>query len=328
VRSRLSTEIPKGFSFPLLVRLAPGFLGAFLILYELGLLGGLTLGDQITMIVTWGLLLGLFFLVIRYELWCLYEGRRFWLRWVKRCLTARLQERLNKDFQKSRELRRRIDELLSQTDLSPDRIAELDRILSEYNELWFRIRQYPEDRKQTWKVTNTRQVGMRKATAPTKFGNIVDEFETYPLVRYGIDPIFFWYRLRFLVPKDAYETVDAAAAVVDCLVSMSMTFLVFAPISFAIGVSSSVLWSVIVALASLLMSYAAYLVSLSRLRSYGEHFKAMFDMYRQDLLRQAKELIRAAKDPQESEFWQEVVNYLWYRRVLSDRDALADFPAS
>jgi hypothetical protein len=311
-----------------LLRLAPGFLGAFLILYELGLLVGLKLGDQITIIVTWGLLLGLFFLVIRYELWCLYEGRRFWPRWVKRRLTARLQEKLNKDFQKSRELRRRIDELSSQADLSSDKIAELDQVRSEYDELWFRIRQYPEDRKQTWKVTNTLQVGMRKATAPTRFGNIIDEFETYPLVRYGIDPIFFWYRLRLLIPKDAYETVDTAAAVVDCLVSMSVLFVAFAPVSLAIGVTSSVALSVVVALASLLMSYVAYLVSLSRLRSYGEHFKAMFEMYRGDLLRQAKELIQAAKDPQEFEFWQDMVRYLWYRIALSDHDILADFPAS
>ena len=219
-----------------------------------------------------------------------------------------------------------------QANQSSDKIAELDEIRSEYNEVWFRIRQYPEDPKRWWKVTDTFQVGMRKATAPTRFGNIVNEFETYPLVRYGIDPILFWYRLRLLIPKEAYETVDAAAAVVDCLVSMSMLFLVFAPISFVVLVASLPFLSMVSVVISVAMYYVTYRASLSRLRSYGEHFKAMFDVYRQDLFRQTKELLRAAREPKELKFWQDARQYFWYRRPPSpappDVDLLGDFPAS
>jgi len=312
----LSVQIPTGLSFSVFLRVAPGFLGAFLVLFALGRLENVPIGDAVTMVATWGLLLGLFFLMTRYGIWCFYEGRWFWPAGLARHLVARLQDKLDKDFEQSRKLKQRIDEFLRRGDLSAKELAELDETYSRYSELWFSIRQYPEDPKLIWKVTDKLEVGRRKVTCPTRFGNIVAEFESYPVIRYGIDPVFFWYRLRFLLPKEAYEAIDNSAAIVDSLVFTSVAFAMFTPLYMLVS-SFACTVSIAVALASLLLSYCAYRLSLLGLRSYGEHFKALFDVYRQELFSRMQNLMsRPSNVKEEFAFWERIQGYLMYSKPL------------
>src|ERR1039458_2961846 len=56
---------------------------------------------------------------------------------------------------------------------------------TRYNELWYRLRDYPINLK----------TGNPLATHPTMIGNILAGYEQYPDTRYGMDSVFFWSRI-------------------------------------------------------------------------------------------------------------------------------------
>lgn len=47
-------------------------------------------------------------------------------------------------------------------------------------------------------------------SAPTRLGNIIESFENYPDVKYGLDSVFYWYRLWVVLDKDLREEIDSA----------------------------------------------------------------------------------------------------------------------
>jgi hypothetical protein len=49
-------------------------------------------------------------------------------------------------------------------------------------------------------------------------GNIIDEYEAYPLSRYGMDSAFYWPRLWLIIDKDVRNEIDGEWAVVDAAV--------------------------------------------------------------------------------------------------------------
>lgn len=164
------------------------------------------------------------------------------------------------------------------------------------------------------------KVGMREARCPTRFGNIVAEYESYPNIRYGIEPTLFWYRLMFVIPKDVYSTLDDAGAAVECLVFTSAVLLAFAPFYLILSVitSTDLLTHVAGAMIALSLSYFVYRLSLFPLRIFGEYFKAVFDLYRKDLdasLSKLRPAPRSLED--EARFWKDIRNYLWYRQPLA-----------
>jgi hypothetical protein len=50
---------------------------------------------------------------------------------------------------------------------------------------------------------------------PTRLGNIIESFESYPKIKYGLDSVFYWYRLWVVLDKDLREEIDSSQAVVD-----------------------------------------------------------------------------------------------------------------
>src|SRR5262249_2356964 len=61
---------------------------------------------------------------------------------------------------------------------------------------------------------------------PTRLGNIIESFENYPNVKYGLDSVFYWYRLWVVLDKDLREEIDSAQAVVDSTVYISFVLYV------------------------------------------------------------------------------------------------------
>jgi hypothetical protein len=133
---------------------------------------------------------------------------------------------------------------------------------------------------------------------PTRFGNVVRGFETYPLKVYGVDSIRAWLRLAGVVPKGMQSLVDNARAEVDFFVNvwlLSILFAVAASGRFVLWLVTSwpvsgvgnVQWlypaSVVLAVGAAWWSYEG---AIARARPWGELIKSAFDLYLPALAKQ------------------------------------------
>ena len=209
------------------------------------------------------------------HIYMLFEGRRYWPPLLRQLL-IRNQER---------RLKRLSDIVLNRS--PPDRRRFLEAGV-EYG-------LYPID-----------EEGTAKVALPTRLGNIIEGYETYPKVKYGLDGIFYWYRLRVLLDKDLREELDSAQAVVDSTVYISFVFyisaavmLVYAGIEATAHLNLPYLHGLptielryvpaasvlcIIAAACVVIGFAVYRLSLPGHAHFGELFKAMFDQYQSKLV--------------------------------------------
>jgi hypothetical protein len=215
------------------------------------------------------LVCGWLVLMLDMPIYMLYEGRRFWPRWLRRVLVQQEQKYLDRRLE--------IDRRYQQKDA---------RILYEdYQEAWVDIRQFPID-----------ESGKPIACFPTRMGNLIAAYEDYPNSRYGLDAIFFWSRIWVKLDKDLREDIDSSQALADSTLYTSFAssllgviFLVYTLLKmFGItgirGVDQASFWSLIViTLAGFAAGYLLYRLGLHSQAAYGEWFKAMFDIYHSDL---------------------------------------------
>jgi hypothetical protein len=144
---------------------------------------------------------------------------------------------------------------------------------------------------------------------PTRLGNLIESYEVYPGVIYGLDSVFYWYRLWLVLDKDTREELDNAQSMVDCAVyvvfvlglsGLVLFIYVFidALADFAHLINQPCLqwlaavrlpylpsWPALIPLGLLcfLSGFALYRFSLPAHAQYGELFKAVFDQYRSKL---------------------------------------------
>ena len=133
---------------------------------------------------------------------------------------------------------------------------------------------------------------------PTRFGNVIRAFETYPLVNYGVDSIPGWVRLRGIMPKDFRAMVDDARTEVDFFVNVWFFAVLFGlvallrcierayfawpdPYRIFAGAAGFALAAAVGGLAC----WLAYEGAIDRARAWGETVKSAFDLYLPDLAR-------------------------------------------
>src|SRR5262249_16347622 len=63
---------------------------------------------------------------------------------------------------------------------------------------------------------------------PTRLGNLIEAYENYPLLKYGLDSVFYWYRLWVVLDKDLREEIDNQQSVVDSTVYITFVLYVSA----------------------------------------------------------------------------------------------------
>ena len=223
------------------------------------------------------------------QIYMIYEGRRFWPRWLR-------------DWGLRRE-RRRLRGLATRAERAR---ASGDR--GRYLESCSDIARFP-----------LAQDGERHAAMPTRLGNLMYEYELYPSWKYGLDSVFFFYRIWVSIDKALRDEIDRKQASVDGAVFLSFVLVLAAAwffawfcvllvagthpqavepllpwrlgfqerIEFAWGVPT---WTNLqLAGACLLLAYGVYRLSLYAHSQYGEFYKALFDQHRscleyQDLL--------------------------------------------
>jgi hypothetical protein len=201
-----------------------------------------------------GLVAGFALLLFDMPIYMILEGRRYW------------PERL-----RLRGVRReaaRLAKIRAVADSAQDSAVRV-----EYD---LRASEFPTDRVS----------GEPAARYPTRLGNLLASFETYPTVKYGIDGVFFWPRLWVSIDKDLREELDSAQAIVDGAVYSCAAFAVSAVLCAtyaAIGVGESrELW-LGAAVTSAIFSIICYRAALPRYAQYGELVAAVFDQHRKKL---------------------------------------------
>jgi hypothetical protein len=158
--------------------------------------------------------------------------------------------------------------------------------------------------------------GERYAAMPTRLGNLMYEYELYPSCKYGLDSVFFFYRIWVSIDKDLRDEIERKQASVDGAVYLSFVLALAALWFFAwfwillaadrygqsvhvvspwpLGLEESIelAWAlptwVNLQLSGicLVLAYAVYRLSLYAHAQYGEFFKALFDQHRSRLQHQ------------------------------------------
>jgi ribosomal protein S27E len=157
----------------------------------------------------------------------------------------------------------------------------------EYGELWYRLRVFPQDERSKY-----------IAKCPTRLGNIIQGYELYSQSRYGIDAIFYGYRIWLTLDKNVKEKIDIESARADFAVYSSFLFyvsfllhLLFCGFKLLqqilkLDLFSLPSWPVLLLLAdvSLILGILFYMLSCPLHRFYGEYFKSLFDLHKNTVL--------------------------------------------
>src|SRR6185295_4167103 len=249
---------------------APGFvlaLGLYPLLAGLRDASGVTAPVEYIFIVSI-LIAGWLMILLDQPIYMLFEGRRFWPNWIWRFFHWIEQQRLAELILSEDKLYR----LAESTEGPKKRLFTKRRL-----EAWVQIRAFPLDEEQ----------GQYYAPYPTRLGNLLTAYETYPDRRYGLDGVFYWSRIWLRLDKDLREELDTKQAVADSGIYLSFALYLNAVIW---GVYS--LWFInqtrvfdhlpkiidpqILALAFFLLAYTVYRLSLYGQTQYGEAFKSVF----------------------------------------------------
>jgi len=222
-------------------------------------------------VIAWGWLIA----VCDMRIYMLFEGRRYWPDLIRRGFTKLQQVRLDRLRKKSE-------------DANTDRRRRLEAQVE--------LRQYPVNAD-----------GDLYVAFPTRLGNIIEEYETYSRIKYGINSVFYWYRLWVVIDKDLRDEIDNAQSVVDSSVYISFSLylsgiIMFAYAGFDAAVNMYRGWSwlsyvdnmhlpyapappylLYMGLACIIAGFVIYRLTLTAHASFGELFKSVFDMHRSKL---------------------------------------------
>lgn len=212
----------------------------------------------------------------------IFEGLRIWPRWLRRCFTNRLNKKIEKKMQKIEKAK-----------------ETKDKVTTKKLRSWLMMFPLKENRKEA----------ETEAVLPTKLGNILSSYESYPKSKYGINAIFFWWRLWLAIDKETRNEINMIWAEADCLTYISFIFfsssvlnlfaflfdlvnipsLILGPIgrpikSIGIGdLPFTPFFFVVVGIVSLILAHFSYSISLGLHVRNGCLFKSLFDLHRDKL---------------------------------------------
>lgn len=233
--------------------------------------------ERVSTALAVGILLAIGFVLVlvvdllRSQVYLVYEGRSFWIPWARRKLQAKLERKVETNYENVE--------------------REQDHQSSFYKETWFWLRMFPIGLD-----------GKPSVQRPTLLGNVMAAYEYYPLSRYGMDSIFYWYRLWFKLPEGIRKEYSLVSAEAQWLIYTSVALCISAVLYFAYlvltllarwfvlpflslaGFDSALIWPTgLLVLLSLAVSYLAYRFSIGAHRRVGEYFKSIFDDFRGEL---------------------------------------------
>lgn len=155
----------------------------------------------------------------------------------------------------------------------------------------------------------------REYLLPTRLGNVIRAFETYSKEMYGLDAIPGWTRIIAVVPKDYRETIADARAQFDFalnLVWLSLIALIeYGTLAWLTGRAPMP----IIPLLLVFATWLSYEFAISGAAEWGETVKTVFDLYRNDLLKQMGFDPPKNRD-EERDYWAKISrSFLYWEKV-------------
>jgi hypothetical protein len=151
---------------------------------------------------------------------------------------------------------------------------------------------------------------------PTAFGNTLRAFETYPRVMYGLEAIDGWSRILAVVPEDYRKLIDNAKTQVDFWVNLGFLSVILIVEYLGIAIYANSIQAVwlfaLIILSSLIAPYRAKRVAIE----WGDLVKAVFDLYRFDLLKTMHVEWPESRD-EERELWTKISQSIMYKMPSS-----------
>lgn len=193
-------------------------------------------------------------------IYMLFEGRRYWPKFIYNFFRTNECDRLHK--------------ILIQ------RHKNIHTNRQKYLEACFELRKFAIDTD-----------GSYCANFPTRLGNLIDSYEKYPDTRYAMDSIAYWYRLWPLLDNNLKEQIDSQQSIADSGIYASFSLalggffclLYYALSSCGITIVHFIQNETILIYLSIFFyatSYFIYRISLHQQYIYGEYFKSIFDNFR------------------------------------------------
>ena len=259
-------KLPFDLNLKLVFRLLfPGFILATGFYPILGtVLEKLDLTEQIkTAYIVSALVFGWLIMIGDMHIYMLYEGRRYWPKFLW-------------DWLLNREESRRQSAWIKATEGATTRIRE---------EASVDLRGFPIDE----------ETGNFVAKFPTRLGNLLNSFEGYSNLIYGMDSVFYWPRLWLVLAKDLRDDIDSLQAMADSTTYASFCLFISGFLSLGYTVLKFLNITVIeflptlglligLTVAALLLGYLTYRVSLPLHAQFGDIFRSVFDVYRDKVL--------------------------------------------
>jgi hypothetical protein len=208
-------------------------------------------------------------------------------------------KRIQENFERIDEKIKKLDE--EKKNLKGEELVKKERELCR---LWKRVYPFPHQ-----KLSGKKTFTKRYPTHPTRLGNIIREYETYPYIAYGIEMALLWLHMWFSLPKEVQKEMEVKSAFADCFIYAALIFLIYA----FWGGFWFLFWgnrggALCCCILSGGMSWFLARISASQHFEYGKSVKAIFDLYLKDL---AKNLNINQDD---KEAWEEVHNRLDYQK--------------
>ena len=311
-------KLPFSFSLKFAFRLLlPGFiftLGVFPIIHTILKPLDLTINSEFAFFLSI-VIFGWMFVIFDMPIYMAFEGRRYWPEKLwnlsKKCEENRLQK-LNNQRRRPRN----------------SAFAKL-----KYLEVSVELRRFPigDD-------------GEYCAKFPTRIGNLIAAYESYPKQRYGMDSVFYWYRIWLKLSTEMREEIDNQQALADstiytvaalnicgvfCVLYTILKAIIDIPINIPINIQFisqliSVLPNVclllVLAILAFAASYTIYRFSLHIHATFGETYKSVFDNYKdefsiEDVIEEVSNITREKgmdKQPKREQYeiaWRYLHNY-------------------
>ncbi|MEX2498850.1 MAG: hypothetical protein WD397_08235 [Wenzhouxiangellaceae bacterium] len=216
-----------------------------------------------------------------------YEGYLLPHKWIRDWLLARIRKRHEALRSELQLLDEKYDDL---TQAQHSRRAKLSQRLAQ---------EYPEE----------------IHLLPTRFGNVIRAFETYPRIMYGLDDIPGWLRLLGVLPETYRVLIEDLKAMTDFWLNLRLITLLIAVLAIVFlvrGYGSPLLVPAIIVvwtLFDLLLSYASRDAAIQ----WGETVKAAYDVYLPKL-REEMRLSEPTDADDEFRQWQSFSRAVIYRR--------------
>lgn len=210
---------------------------------------------------------GWLFVCLDMPIYMAFEGRRYWPGFIRLYMEGSERRRLIKLEKIIKDYKK----------MDPENQSKHDR---KHRNAHQQMQHFPLD-----------QSGNYDVRYPTRLGNLICAYETYSNRIYGMDSVFYWYRIWIKLDKDLREEIDTQQALADsityvvtalyacgvlCLLYSCLKMLAFEWIDNLLDIHLLLLFAILLFVGG----YILYRKSLHIHAQFGEIFKSIFDQYR------------------------------------------------